>query len=391
METCTILRWDKRRWPMLLSLAMTLALAAPLSAQNNIPQSSPNMQQGDSDTTRWQLSRMDQFLDAHPEIAEQLLRDPSLINNREFVEKHPALQDFLQQHPGVREEFSENPQAFMHREERYDRREDQSRGRFGESDTTRWQIARTDEFLDNHPEIAEQLRRDPSLINNQEFVQKHPALQEFLQQHPGVREEFTENPQAFMRAENRYDRREDQFQRGFGDRDTTRWQVARTDQFLDSHPEIAEQLQRDPSLINNQQFVQKHPALQEFLQQHPGVREEFTENPQGFMHREQRYDQWEARNGQIVNDRMTDREQAAGFAQFLGGHSLMAQQLAKDPTLVNNKEYLASHGELRDYLKTHPGAQQELTQNPQAFMSAVQQSGSTATTGKVAAPKPKGN
>src|SRR6202040_304548 len=78
----------------------------------------------DSDVTRRQVAEMDRFLDKHPELAEQLRKDPSLIRNREFVENHPALQEYLQSHPEVREEFRENPSAFMRREERYDRRTD---------------------------------------------------------------------------------------------------------------------------------------------------------------------------------------------------------------------------------------------------------------------------
>src|SRR5882757_1231136 len=61
-------------------------------------------------------------------------------------------------------------------------------------DTTRAQLAAFDQFLDGHAEVAEQLRKDPALMKNDEFRQNHPALQEFLQQHPGIREEFAENP-----------------------------------------------------------------------------------------------------------------------------------------------------------------------------------------------------
>src|SRR5260370_40621767 len=85
-----------------------------------------------------------------------------------------------------------------------------------DNDTTRRELAEMDRFLDGHPEVAEQLRKDPSLINNQEFVEKHPELREFLQNHPAVREEFRENPNAFMRQENRYDRREGDGGHGHG-------------------------------------------------------------------------------------------------------------------------------------------------------------------------------
>ena len=79
------------------------------------------------------------------------------------------------------------------------------------------------------------------------------------------------------------------------DRDTTREEVANFDQFLDSHRETAEQLRKDPSLVNNEQFVKSHPDLQAYLQQHPEVREEVKENPNAFMHQEARYERTEAR------------------------------------------------------------------------------------------------
>src|SRR5258708_34265204 len=98
-----------------------------------------------------------------------------------------------------------------------------------------------DRFMDSHPEIAEQLRNKPSLINHREFMENHPALQEYLQNHPGVREEFKEDPTAFMRQENRYERHEGDEDRDHGrrDGDTTRRELASMDRFMDGHPEIA--------------------------------------------------------------------------------------------------------------------------------------------------------
>jgi phage-related protein len=220
----------------------------------------------DGDVMHAQLARMDQFLDGHPEIAEQLRKDPGLMKSDEFTKNHPALQEFLQQHPGIREEFAENPNAFMRQEQRFDRRED---GRDG--DVTHAQLARMDQFLDSHPEIAEQLRKDPGLMKSDEFAKNHPALQEFLQQHPGIREEVAENPNAFMRQEQRFDRRED-------GRD-----LADFGQFLGGHSKMAQELSRDPRLANNQQFIDSHPELQEYLKAHPGVRDQLTQNPRAVM------------------------------------------------------------------------------------------------------------
>jgi len=378
--------------------------------------------QGDNDTKGWQIADMDKFLDSHPEIAEQLQKDPSLIKNDEFVAKHPALQDYLQEHRGIREEFTENPRAFMRQEERFDRHEDAD-GHKWDRDITREELANTDRFMDSHPEIAEQLQKNPTLIKNKDFVEKHPALQEFLQTHPGVREEFAENPNAFMRRENRFDQHEDQGDRRIGDRDdrntvgdrddrntvgdrdnrntvgdrdnrntvgdrdVTRGELANMDRFMDSHPEISEQLQKDPSLIKNKEFVEKHPALQEFLQTHPEVREEARENPNTFMRQERRFDEREdsrSRTATSFHDRDHDRGNLTSFGQFLGGHATLAQQLSKDPSLANNKEFLANHAELQAYLKAHPEVTQELAKNPQAVMTSTTPQPATSI-----APSPK--
>ena len=311
---------------------------------------------------RRELASLDQFLDSHSEIAQQVRKDPALVNNKEFVEKHPALKEYLDSHAGVAQQWRQNPNMFMQQERGFDRQED-SRDRVND----RYALGSMDHFLDSHPEIAEQLRKDPSLVNNKEFVEKHPELQTYLQQHPGIREEISENPNRFMRQEQRFDRQEEA-----RDRANDHYALANMDRFLDSHPETAEQLRKDPSLVNNKEFVAKHPELQAYLQQHPGIREEISENPNGFMRQEQRYDRQEdygRNNGGF--DRDSEHREAASFGQFLGGHTNIAQQISKDPSLLNNKEYMESHPELQDYLKAHPAAQAELKQNPQAFLQSV--------------------
>ena len=384
-----------------IMLALLFWIGTPASGQSTPAQTTPSqsMPSQDNDTKGWQIADMDKFLDSHPEIEEQLRKDPSLIRNDEFVEKHPALQQYLQEHPGIREEFTENPNAFMRQEQRYERREDSDgRNRNGDRDITREQLATMDRFMDSHPEIAEQLRKDPSLINDKQFVENHPALQEFLQSHPGVREEFSENPNAFMRREERFDRREgdrddhriagDRDRNLAGDRDVTREELATTDRFLDTHPEIAEQLRKDPSLIKNKVFVENHPALQDFLQTHSEIREEFRENPNAFMRREERFDQREDSRNRATTLHDRDRDDLASFGQFLGGHSTLAQQLAKDPSLANNKEFLSNHTELQDYLKAHPEVRQQLATNPQGVISTVTPPPSTVLDPKLQ-PKPK--
>jgi phage-related protein len=328
----------------LLGMATLLWIGSPAIAQSAQPQ--------DRDTTTRQLSSFDGFLDGHPEIAEQLHKNPALVRDQQFVENHPALQDYLQRHPAVREEISENPDAFMRQEQRYDRRED------------RRELANLDGFLDSHPEIAEQLRKNPSLVNDKQFVKNHPALQEFLQNHSGATQDLRQNPNAFMQEEQRFDQRE-----GGQDRehDMTRAQLASMDQFLGKHPEVAEDLRRNPSLINNPDFVKHSPALQQYLQQNPGVREEFSENPNAFMQREQQFDPQIGRTG--VD---TDRAEVASMDRFLDSHREIAEQLRKDPSLVNNAKFLHNHPALQTYLQQNPNVHEEIMENPSAFMQQEQ-------------------
>ena len=222
-------------------------------------------------------------------------------------------------------------------------------------------------------------------VGVKKFVDAHPALQSYLQQHPQVRQEASENPNAFMHQEERFDRREDG--RDFGrdrdfnrDRDMNRGEIASMDQFLDSHPEVAEQVRKNPALLNDKKFVDAHPALQSYLQQHPQVRQEASENPNAFMHQEQHFNHQEpfGQTGKRF-DHDTQRGELSSFGQFLGGHQNIAQQISKDPSLVNNAEYMQNHPELKAYLQAHPGVQEELKENPQAFMRSAQQQGGKPT------------
>jgi len=197
-----------------------------------------------------------------------------------------------------------------------------------------------------------------------------------------------------MRQENRFDRQEDRREDERGS-DTTRGQLARFDQFMDSHREIAEQLRKDPSLVNNRKFVDEHPALQTYLQEHPGIREEIKENPNGFMRQENRFDRQEDRRADERRDDTTNGH-LSSFREFLGGHSNIAKEVSKDPSLVKNQDYMKNHSELQEYLNAHPGVRGELMENPHRFVKSAQQfnntsggGGTAKTPAPTADPKPK--
>ncbi|MGB7285199.1 MAG: hypothetical protein WBE13_23275 [Candidatus Acidiferrum sp.] len=361
----------------LSTLTIFFWLGPTANAQSVPAQNVRPVQDQGNEINRQELASFDQFLDSHREVADQLRKDPSLADNAQFVKEHPELQTYLEQHPGVRDKLSANANAFMQEEDRFHRRAD-DRG----PDANRQELASFKQFLDSHREVAEQLRKDPSLADNAQFVKEHPELQTYLQDHPGVRDKLTANANAFMGEEDRFNRRADN-----QGPDANRQELARFDQFLDSHREIAEQVRKDPSLVDNQQFVKDHPALQAYLQDHPGVREDLKQDPRAFMQLEARYN--DPGNGM---DRDTTHRQLASFGGFLGGHSDIAQQLSKDPSLVNNREYMENHPELQAYLNTNPDVRQQLTQNPQEFVQSAQQfNNDNYRVAKTPTPNPKPN
>jgi hypothetical protein len=62
-------------------------------------------------------------LDKHPDVQRDLSKNPKLMDDPAYLNKHPHLKEFLEKHPNTREQLAENPQAFTHRENRYEKGE----------------------------------------------------------------------------------------------------------------------------------------------------------------------------------------------------------------------------------------------------------------------------
>ena len=437
-------------WIAALTLG-ALIWTVPLGAQS--PSSTPQdrdsdmsrqpasqQQDRDFDMSRRQLADFDRFLDSHPQLAEQIRKDPTLVNNEEFVENHGDLQQYLQQHPEVREQLRQNPNAVMRQEQRYDRREDRMQDRDRDMnrdqdrtqdrdrdmnrdqdrtqdrdrdmsrdqdrmqdrdrdrsmnrdqdrnrDITRGELSNLDNFMDSHPEIAEQLKKNPALVNDKKFVEGHPALKGFLAADPGVREEMRENPNGFMAREQQFDLT-----------DANSRELANMDRFMDSHPEIAEQLRKNPALVNDKKFVENHKALKTFLASHPYAAQEYKENPGAFMQQEQNFEHQQQnyatrrdqdfgtrrdqdygmragnqgmRSQGVTGDRDRMGTSVSSFNEFLEHHGNIASDLSKNPSLATNEEYVETHPALRQYLQANPKVRQELSANPQSFVKSAQ-------------------
>src|SRR6266850_5512152 len=235
----------------------------------------------------------------------------------------------------------------------------------------RSEMAQFDAFLDVHADIDAQLRANPSLLKNAEFLEAHPQLQSFINQHPQVQTQVGQNPSLVMERERRYDAGESR--RNNPNPDLTRRQVSTMDQFLDKNPNVDRDLRRNPGLVNNSGYLQQHPELQTFLNQHPNVKEEIAENPRYFMQRENRFDaQEQSRRGTNPNPDLTRRE-VAEMDQFLESHPDVDKTLRANPWLVRNATYLKEHPELQTFLNQHPGLKEESAETPKYLMQREQQ------------------
>jgi len=67
--------------------------------------------------------------------------------------------------------------------------------------------------------------------------------------------------------------------------------LATTDNYLSSHPEVAQQLNQNPKLIDNPQYIAQHPGLHQYLEKHPHARHEWRSHPYRYMRHEGRYQQ----------------------------------------------------------------------------------------------------
>ena len=106
------------------------------------------------------VARFDRgYLDEHPEVARQLAGNPGLADNPQFLATHPGLDSYLAGHPEVRQELQSHSGRFMSEEWRddlYGHRPDGS-GAVGRFDCG---------YLDEHPEVAQQLANNPHLVDN---------------------------------------------------------------------------------------------------------------------------------------------------------------------------------------------------------------------------------
>lgn len=197
-----------RKLPLFVVAGATLFVAPPARPQSVGQQLGQALNQffgvQNEAASEDQLRSFNHFLRRNEDIANDLWRRPELVNDPGYVDRHPALQHWMYDHQDAAGVLRSNPDAFMERErhfQTYDR--DFESGNYRRGD-----LAHFDWFLDNHPEIRDELMRRPELALNDRYLDRHQDLRDYLDRHPEVRNELQNDPEGFMERERRLENRQ---------------------------------------------------------------------------------------------------------------------------------------------------------------------------------------
>jgi len=228
----------------------------------------------------------------------------------------------------------------------------------GNDAASRRQLWDFQQFLSQHPWIANKLRQKPSLAHDEGFLRDNPELPQFLNAHPFVQAGFRVDANAFMQKEQAFEqspsRPQDQFW-------AKRQEMRDFAQFQTAHPWIANKLRQNPALANDKGFLRGNHELPDFLKTHPFVTDQFRSDPQAFM---RRADEFAHRDAEWKSHDMD----LADLNQFVANHPWIGKRIQQNPQLANNNGFLNDNHELKDFLGTHPYLQQQFKQDPQGLM-----------------------
>jgi hypothetical protein len=142
------------------------------------------------------LRSFDTFLDAHGETAQELYRDPELITNDRFLRGHSDLRNWLEDHQEAAQAIQVDPRGAIWHERSAGRGEDERRSaspRISERD-----LRSFEDYLNAHDETAQELYRNPDLINDRQFIREHRALHDWLEDHQEAAATIQASPQKFL-------------------------------------------------------------------------------------------------------------------------------------------------------------------------------------------------
>lgn len=102
--------------------ALVLGMGLTLGSMSAVAQTTPPADRTEKQMdTQHAMHTWGEFLGQHPELREQLNKNPKLVNDPSFQAQHPDLQKFMNDHPGISDGLKKNPDAMMKRERKYAR------------------------------------------------------------------------------------------------------------------------------------------------------------------------------------------------------------------------------------------------------------------------------
>lgn len=214
----------------------------------------------------------EEFLDAQWQIADLLYQNPDLINDRVFLSKNLPLRRWLVRHPAAARIIRADPRAVLWRN-RESRDEDDSQTDISDRDLQSWE-----EFLDGQTTIADDLQRNPDLLNNAHYIRQNRALADWLYDHPEAARIIKADPP-------KYAQRDDTSSPRVPSQPTAE-EVREFEDFLNREWEIADALYREPELVNNRTFLRDNPALAQWLREHPRMARALSERPRDYLWRQ---------------------------------------------------------------------------------------------------------
>jgi hypothetical protein len=82
---------------------------------------------GDNAISKEEVKEFDQFLDKHPQIAQDLQKDPQKANDATYISSHPEFSQWLDKHPKIQEQLKKDPSSLMSRTQQYEKQEDKQK------------------------------------------------------------------------------------------------------------------------------------------------------------------------------------------------------------------------------------------------------------------------
>ena len=333
-------------------------------------------------------------------MTRELESNPSLVNDPHYVQNEPDLGIYLSHHPDIKAQLQRNPNDLLRAGNVAN---DANRGGNPSVNAPPNSAGAElmNEYLDQHKDVDQQLKQNPALIDDANFLGQHQDLRTLLNNHPQIRAQFERDPAYFTRRQWRLEAaatndgaetandnshsvspanvnsaprnaspvEASPANRGGGNvapvenMEVRPQDVARLQQFFEDHADIARHLEARPTLVTDYKYLDKHKDLRRFFYEHVQLREAFVENPRYFTRRG-----GETEGAALtVNAGVTNRD-LVQMEKFFEKHKDIAKQLRKNPVSGMDPSYLAHHKDLRRFFDEHAEIQVEFNHDPRYFM-----------------------